>query len=166
MATLYDLLDGFAALLDSIESGELDDAQMADALNDLREYGSDINAKADGYARAIKNREADIKSLTAEIKRLSERKKTLEASVAWMKDALLHTMNVVGKDTIQTSIGKFRTHLNPWSCDVIDPDKVPQEYHVKQPDTINKLALLEHFRETGEIIDGVEFQRKQSINFR
>jgi hypothetical protein len=52
------------------------------------------------------------------------------------------------------------------SCDVTDPDKVPERFHVKQPDKIDKAAMIREHKATGEVLDGAEFVQRVGILFR
>ena len=83
-----------------------------------------------------------------------------------LKGAMLDAMKLTDTKEIPTSIGKWKTQLNPMSCDVTDPDKVPERFHVKQPDKIDKAAMIREHKATGEVFEGAEFKQEMGVRFR
>lgn len=165
MATLYELSAAYAAMVESYEAVEREEDREY-ILNALAEIDSDLSAKAEAYARIIRNKSAEAEALKAEEDRLRDKRKNAENMVERMKGALLDSMKLTGTTELVTSIGKWRTQLNPWTADVLDVDAIPAEYHIKQPDKIDKRAIIEHFKQTGEILDGVEVRRETGLRFR
>ena len=60
---------------------------------------------------------------------------------------------------IQTGIGKWRVQMNPYSCQIIDEADVPAEFHIPQPDKIDKAAILRQFKATGELLPALRSRR-------
>lgn len=165
MANLYQLTTEYAALMAEYDMAEDEQQreevwQMIDALQD------DIGDKAEAYARIIRNLQADAEAYKAESQRLARKQKAAEAAVDGLKRRLLDAMKYTGATEITTSIGKWRVQMNPWSVDVLDADEIPMEYHIPQPDKIDKAALLRHFKETGEMLDGAMFSQTRGLRFR
>ena len=165
MASLYELSAGYASLLDAYDSADTDEERNA-FLDLLTDTEGNITEKAEQYARVIKNKTADAKALRAEAKRLTDMASAAENVVERMKKAMLECMKLTDTPEIKTSIGKWRTQQNPISCDVLDAEKVPQAYHVPQPDKIDKDALIKHYKLTGELLPGVEYHQELGIRFR
>ena len=165
MASLYDISAGYASLIDAYDNAESDEEREG-IIAMLATAEGEITEKAENYARVIRMKEEEAKAFKAEADRLTKRKQAAENMVARLKDALLGAMALTGTQEIKTSIGKWRLQMNPLSCDVVDIDKVPMQYHIKQEDKIDKKSLLADFKATGEIIDGVEFKQEQGIRFR
>lgn len=165
MASLYELSAGYALLLDEYDAAETDE-EREKILAMLAEADGDITDKAESYAKVIRMKEEEAKAFKAEADRLTARRQAAENMVKRLKDALLGSMVLTGTSEIKTSIGKWKVAMNPLSCDVVDIDKVPMEYHIKQEDKIDKKGLIAHYKETGEIINGVEFKQEQGIRFR
>lgn len=165
MANLYDLTAEYAALLAAYDVAE-DDAQRADVLTMIDQVQEGIGDKAEAYARIIKNLQADADAFDAEAKRMAAKAKAAKNAVEGLKARLLDAMQQFNATEIKTSIGKWRIQNNPWSCEITEPDKVPAEYHVPQPDKIDRVALLKRFRETGEMLDGVEYIQTAGLRFR
>ena len=165
MASLYELTAKWAALVDAYDMAE-DETEQADALAALADAEGDITDKAEAYARIMRNYQAAADGYKAEAQRLQKRQKAAEAAVERMKAALLDTMQNVGTDEIVTGIGKWRVQMNPWSCEVLDDAKVPEKYHIPQPDKIDRRSLIADFKATGEMFDGVEYRQTKGIRFR
>lgn len=165
MASLYELSAGYALLLDEYDAAETDE-EREKILAMLAESEGDITDKAESYAKVIRMKEEEAKAFKAEADRLTARRQAAENMVKRLKDALLGSMVLTGTNEIKTSIGKWKLAMNPLSCDVVDIDKVPMEYHIKQEDKIDKKGLIAHYKETGEIINGVQFKQEQGIRFR
>ena len=165
MASLYDITAGYASLIDAYDNADSDEEREG-IIAMLASAEGEITEKAENYARVIRMKEEEAKAFKAEAERLTKRKQAAENMVARLKDALLGAMALTGTQEIKTSIGKWRLQLNPLSCDVVDIEKVPMQYHIKQEDKIDKKSLLADYKATGEIIDGVVFKQEQGIRFR
>ena len=165
MASLYDITAGYASLIDAYDNADSDEEREG-IIAMLATAEGEISDKAENYARVIRMKEEEAKAFKSEIDRLTARKRAAENMVARLKDALLGAMTLTGTQEIKTSIGKWRVQMNPLSCDVVDIDKVPMQYHIKQEDKIDKKGLIDYYKQTGEIIDGVTFKQEQGIRFR
>ena len=124
MARLYELTDEYVSLIASYEDAETEQ-EREDILQKILDCGDDIAAKAENYAKFVKNEEADAKALATEIARLQEKKRVAENAVKRTKEYLLMAMEVAGATEIQTSIGKWRIQKNPPSVNVFDATKKP-----------------------------------------
>ena len=165
MASLYELSASYSTLLGMYDLAETDE-EREEVLKLLATADGDISEKAEAYARIIKNKEAEADGLKKEADRLTKRKRVAENIIARLKAAMLDAMKLTSQTEIQTGIGKWRVQTNPWSCDVVDIDDVPQEYHVHQPDVADKKAILDYFKQTGEIVPGVTFKQELGVRFR
>lgn len=163
--TLYELTADFVEGLNAYDAAETDE-ERADIANWLVGIKGDLDAKADAYARIIKNKQAEAKALKDEAERLTAKRKAAESLVERLKAALLDTMQETGIEQIGTSIGKWSLQYNTVSCEVINAEMVPARFVIPQPDKIDRAALIKEYNRTGEIIDGVEFHKKKGIRFR
>jgi hypothetical protein len=152
-------------VLNAIEMAETQE-EAQELLDELAAIGDDLDNKAEQYIRIIKVKEAEAEGFKAEADRLTKKRKAAENVTERLKTAMLDVMKVTGRTEIPTSIGKWKIQTNPMSCDVTDPDKVPQRFHVPQPDKIDKAAMIREHKATGEIFDGAEFKQEQGIRFR
>lgn len=165
MPNIYELSTEYAALMAEYEMAEDEERRaevwaMIDALQD------DIADKAEAYARIMRNMQAEADAYKAEAQRLQKRQKAAENAVEQLKGRLLNAMQAVGANEISTTIGKWRVQMNPWSVNVLDDAAVPAEYHIPQPDKIDKAAILKHFKASGELLTGVEMTQTAGLRFR
>lgn len=165
MASLYELSAGYASLIDAYDAAETEE-EREDILGMLSAVEGDIADKAEAYAKIIRMKDEEAKGFKAEADRLTKRKQAAENMVTRLKAALLDAMKLTGQTEIKTSIGGWRVQMNPMSCDVTDPDKVPERFHVPQPDKIDKAAMIREHKATGEEFDGAEFKQETGIRFR
>lgn len=165
MANLYELSAEYAAFLDAYDNASCDE-EAAEILQSLVDIHGGLEEKADSYARLIKNVEADAKAYKDESDRLDRKSMASRNLANRLKLAMLDAMRLTGQTEIKTSIGKWRVQMNPVSCEVVNIDAVPMEYHIRQEDKIDKKGLIDHYKATGELVDGVEFRQEQGIRFR
>lgn len=163
--TLYHLTMEYADLADALEA-ETDEEYAEELETRLAALGEEIGDKGEGYARLIKNLEAEADGLKAEIDRLSALKKRRENAVERLKGNLLSCMKMVGADKINTSIGKWSVRKNPPSVVILDESRIPDEYLIPQPAKVDKRRILDAYKQGGEIVNGCEIERKESIQFR
>jgi len=162
---LYELTTEYEALLAEYDAAE-DDKRRAEVLGMIDAVQDDIGDKGEAYARVLRNLTAQRDAYKAEAQRLTAKARAAEAAQERLKAQLLGAMQRVGATKLQTSIGAWSVRTNPWSVEVLDVDAVPAEYHVPQPDKIDKRAVLKHFNETAEILPGVMMNQTTGIQFR
>lgn len=165
MATLYELSEGYAQMMSMYDQAETAE-EREDLLELLAGAEGDITEKAEQYARVMRNKQAEADGLKAEADRLTAKRRAAEAVVERLKEAITTAMLTVGAKEIGTTIGKWRIQENPWSCEVLDADAVPEEWHIKVEDKIDRAGLVKHFKMTGEIMPGVEMKRSAGVRFR
>lgn len=96
--TLYELSIQFQTILEMAEDGEID----MDVVNGSLEcVESDIEQKLDSYGVVINELSNDIENIEKEIKRLTERKRTIDNNITRMKGAIKAAMDAIGKKKIQ-----------------------------------------------------------------
>lgn len=165
MATMFELTSQYAALMDRYDMAA-DDAERAEAIEMLDEINDSIADKAEAYARIMRNKKGEAEMYKAEAKRLEQCAKAAENVVENLKARLLDAMRIADATEINTTIGRWRVQMNPMSCEVVDASKVPMEYHIPQEDKIDRKGLLDHYKKTGEVFDGVEYKQEPGLRFR
>lgn len=114
MSTLYELTADFMALLEMAEDPDTDPVALQDTMEAL---SMDIEDKADGYAKVIRQLEANVAACKAEIQRLETAASTMENNIKRMKENLQDTMEVTGKRKFKTPLFSFNIQKNPrFSC--------------------------------------------------
>ncbi len=162
---LYELTEAYAELISRLEDcqNSLEESEVLSALDVISE---DIAAKGEAYARIMRNKMAEAAGLEAEIKRLQARKKSAENTVERLKENILYAMGMVGATELNTTIGKWRVQKNVPSVVITDEAKIPEEFTVPQPPKIMKVAIMQHYKETGEIPEGCDIVQTEGVRFR
>ena len=102
------------------------------------------------------NEMALLDGIDAEIKRLQEFKKATQNKVERYKNYVKSNMELLGIDKIETELGKISIAKSPISVEVVDVDKIPNQYKIVVSDIkVDKQKIKEDFKNTGEIVDGV-----------
>lgn len=162
MANIYELTNDFMQVQEMIESGEYDFETLQNTL-DCINY--EIERKADGYARVIKNITAEIEGIKAEETRLSEKRNALENSVTQLKKSLETAMIQTNKRKFKTDLFSFNIQKNPPSVNITDDKKIPDEYKILQPDKIDNKAIIQALKEGAEF-DWAELKQGESLRIR
>lgn len=168
--TLYELTGEYADLMMQYECAESDE-EAERIWQQMDNLGCDITAKADAYARVMRNKLASAAGYKAESERLANLAERQEKQADRLKESIRNAMIQVGAGEIQTSIGTWKTKLNPPKCDVIDIAAVPERFRkpIEPPEipyTIDKAAAKKWFKETGEIIPGLNIEQKTAVVFK
>ena len=157
---LYELTANYLALQQMIEDPEADMQMINDTMEAI---DGDIEDKADGYAKMIKNMEASIVAIKAEQDRLTARKNLLDLGIKTLKKNLEASMIATGKRKFKTDLFSFSIQKNggkaPVILDVADTSELPDELvRIKEePDmeAIRKMldqgeCKFAHYGERGE----------------
>lgn len=152
---LYDLTNAYLKIQELIESGE-DYEGILETLDD------EIEIKADGYARIIRNMEGEVTALKAEEKRLADKRKQRENAITKLKQNLFDSMKLIGKTKFKTDLFSFSIQKNGGALPVIvdvPTDQLPDDLVVieEKPNLKAIAKLIEegnvkygHFGERGE----------------
>lgn len=163
MKSLYELTEEYSDLILLLESGEASEEEITAEMDAIL---SDIDTKAAGYAKIVRNWTIEADGLVSEIDRLTKRRKAVENASARLKQHLQNSMVATGKASISTPIGKWSIRNNPPSAVVTDFAAIPERYLVPQEPKVNARQIISDWKTNGEIIPGVEIQIKQSLQFR
>lgn len=140
--------------LDLIHDSEITEEELQQAGEEL---ALALQQKSKDIVGVYKNIESDIDSLDAEITRLTQIKKAKENSLSRFKDYIKTNMEQLNLAKIETDIGSISIAKNPISVEIIDEDKIPAEYKtIVQTTKIDKKAIADNFKQTGELIEGVK----------
>lgn len=140
MATLYELTGQYRELLEMAESEELDKQLLEDTFAALE---GEIEIKADGYAKVIRELEGKAELLKSEIDRLSNRKSAIENNIKAMKETLQNAMYITGKTKFKTNLFSFNIQKNPPKLVIDKPEEVPAEFLIPQEPKIDNKAIKE-----------------------
>lgn len=171
MATIYELTEMMLQLMNLLYDEEVDEEELLKACESVE---MEIEDKADGYAKVLKNMDADIKGLQAEERRLKERRQSLERRKVYLSHNLEQSMKAIGKTRFKTDLFSFSIAKNPAKAEVKDErafiewcEKNGRDdlLRFKAPE-INKTALKDAILKDGEVIDGAEIVQTEGLRIR
>ena len=124
---LYDLTNDYEAVLNMLYDEEIDEQMIFDTLEGIE---GEIEDKADGYAKIIKELLGDAEKIKEEKIRLEQRQKAFENRAQLLKENLQNTMKQLGKTKFKTNLFSFNIQKNGGKLPLIIDDikKVPNEY--------------------------------------
>ena len=138
MSTLYELTNEYMALLEMAEDPDIDPQAFADTLEAL---GGELEMKADGYARVMKELEGRAATMRFESKRLENGYKTIVRNIDRMKHALQDSMVATDKRKFKTDLFSFSIRKNPASVVIDRETSIPPEFLIPQDPKIDKKAI-------------------------
>ena len=86
---------------------------------------ADMDTKADSYAKIIKSMDGDTAQIDTEIKRLQERKTSINNRQKALKQRLFDTMKATGRTKFKTALFSFNIQKNGGAQPVELLDEVP-----------------------------------------
>lgn len=152
--TLYNITNKFVDLMDRAENGELTEEEY----NKLgEELAIELQNKSSSIIGYVRNSELLIEAMKAEEKRISDLRKVAENKIEKFKQYVKENMEKLGLEKIQTELGILSIARNPISVEIENEEAIPNEFkNIVQAVKIDKTAIKKHFKETGEVIKGVQ----------
>lgn len=150
--TLYNITNKFAELMDMAENGELTEEQY-NALGE--QLTLELQQKGSGIIGYTQNEEAFIEAVDFQIKRLQDLKKARQNKLEKFKQYVKENMDRLGITKMDTELGILSIAKNPMSVEIENEEEIPKEFKQQVITTkIDKTAIKNHFKATGEIIPG------------
>lgn len=163
--TLYELTDIYGMLTAALEAAETEE-ERDELLAQMEMTGVDIREKCENYAKAMLNLGAEAEALKAESKRLADIAARKLKAVEKLKLGVQNAMQIAQTAKVETGIGTWSVRKNPPKCVILDAEKIPVEYLIPQPPKVDAKAIIAAYKDTGELIDGTEIVRGESVSFR
>ena len=159
--TLYEMSEAARQLYDLLEAGEIDEQTVTDTMESIG-----ASEKLESYIHVQRQLEAEIVAFDAEIKRMQERKQSLENNVKRLKQACVGYMQATGQKKATAGLFSLSLRENK-SCEIIDAAKIPAEYLRQIPATAepDKKAMLAALKD-GKQIDGVNLKSSFSVTVK
>ena len=155
---LYELAPTYAALLDA-NDGEID-AQLV-------ELSEAIEQKATNIAFVLSEMKAESAAVSVELQRLEQRRTAIDARHDKLRDYLQRCMESAGITRVKHALFTISLQENPPRVDVLDETQVPPQYvRTKTSESVDKRAILDDYKRTGEVPQGCETTRGLSLRIR
>lgn len=162
MSTLYQLTEAYQELLSMALDPDTDPEALADTMEAI---DGEIEVKADGYAKVMKELKAIADARKAEAKRLLDGAKSVEANIDRMKAALMTAMKLTGKTKFKTELFEYGIQKNPPALKIDMPDRVPEEFLIPQEPKIDSVAIKKELKE-GVVYDWCHLEQSESLRIR
>lgn len=163
--TLYELTNDYQNLLEMAEDPDIDPVVLADTMEAIE---GEIEIKADGYARIIRQMEADAAALKAEADRITNRRRVIENNIRTMKNRLEDAMIATGKVKFKTELFSFGIQKNPARV-VLDEqyiENLPAEYLIAQDPKVDTAKIKEDLK-AGKDLQGIaHLEQDSSLRIR
>lgn len=165
--SLYSITNQFVELMDKAQNGELTEEEYnklgAEIIQELQNKSANIV----GY---IRNSESLLEAMKVEEQRLANLRKQGEAKLEKFNQYVKENMEKLGLVEIPTELGSLKITKNPMSVEIENENEIPNEF--KKVETIittkiDKNAIKNHFKETGEIVAGTKIiDNKTSLKIK
>ena len=143
------------------ETGEIKECQALEALT--KEVEQDFSSKTGRVIQYFMSVDSQIEALDKEIKRLQARKKSIEKRNNSFKNFLKFTLERLGVKKIETTLGVLSIKNNPASVDILDENKIPQEYKTtKYIEEISKTQISKDLK-AGVEVPGAALKQTTSL---
>ena len=119
---------------------------------------NELMEKTEGIIAFTRKAETMIDAMKLEEERLHNNRKDCEKKLEYFKEYVKNCMFEMKLQKIETPLGEMKIAKNPISVEITDATKIPMEYWKEKVDvSLDKKGLIDHYKTTGELIDGVKF---------
>lgn len=147
---LYEITNGFMDLNEKEELSEEERQEIGMQLADA------LQTKSNNIIAYYQGQNTLLNAIDEEIKRLQEYKKITKNKIDRYKEYVKSNMDLLGLEKISTDLGVISIAKSPISVEILDEQQIPDEYkEVVTTIKVDKKKIADNFKETGEIIDGV-----------
>ena len=161
---LYEISNKYIEFMELIETGELEEEAIKDTLESIED---EFKEKADNIACMIKNTNAEIEAINAEIRNLRKRNARKMNQVKNLTDYLKNQMIMMDKQQIETTRNKICIRKNPQTIEIEDgfiewAEKNADHLLKYQTPIPNKKEIKEELKK-GEEIPHVIISQKEGM---
>lgn len=146
MSNLYQLTNNYEQVLNMLYDEDVDEQMILDTLEAIE---GEIEEKADGYAKIIRELEAMRDARKEEMYRQQEGARVLDNKIKLLKQNLFNAMKQTGKTKFATNLFTFNIAKNGGKQPLTIDGDVPEEYQkiIKENDNEKIRADLESGKE-------------------
>lgn len=157
---LYDLQEKYLQLLELAEQGESEAL-----LTTLEMLEDSIEDKIDNTVKMIRTLEAQADACKKEKERFAEREKHFNKQKDWLKEYLEGALEGFEGEKVKTTFATVWRQNNPTSTQIIDEEKIPQQYMIPQAPRPDKKAIINAWKQ-GEEVPGTELKQSKGVRIK
>lgn len=149
--SLYEITNAFPKLMEQEDMTDEVKQQIEQELTTL------LQQKSQNIIGYTKNIELTIEAMKAEETRIAENRKSLENKLKKFKEYVKDCMENNNIEKIETELGTLTIAKNPPSVEILNMNVIPDEFKKEEVTIkVDKTAIKNHFKQTGEIVAGVD----------
>jgi hypothetical protein len=163
--TLYEISTEYRQALDVLTDPELDlpAEAIADKLEGLQ---GTLEDKAVNVAKCFRNLEATAAAIKEAEARMTQRRKALEARVAWLKDYLKENLEVCGIQKIESPWFTLAIQKNPAAVAIVEEAAIPDDFVEIVPTRKVDKTGIKRAIESGIAVPGALLTRGTRLSIR
>jgi len=156
MTKLYKLTEQYQTIEGMLDR-EIEYISQDEIKETLANIKDDIEDKVASIGKIVLELKSDIESVKVEEDRLAKRRSGFTNKMEWLKLYLLAEMVSTNTLKVKKDVISVSVQNNPPSAELIDLELVPEQYVRVIPEKreLDKRTIIEHFKETGEIVSGI-----------
>ena len=160
MTKLYELTNRYSIIRDMLDrdTQEITREEINESLSSIED---DIRLKIGSIGKLVLELKSDIVAVKAEEDRLARRRQGYTSKMEWLKLYLLAEMTSTNIVKVKEDVISVSVQNSPPSCEVTELEQIPEQYIrvIPEQHEADKRLIIEHFKDTGEIIPGVDLIR-------
>ena len=160
MRKLYEIREDFEQILNPPPADEESDSPIlseGEIRAGIASLEIEFDDKIENCLAYLKNLRAEEEALSAEIKRLTARKKAAQNRADSLKAYTLVEIELTERTGVLFGAHKARLAKSQDAVIVIDENLVPDRF-VEIETKVKKREILKWFKETGEILNGIDIE--------
>ena len=160
MIALYKLTDRYKTIRDMLDK-DTQEITREEIIESLSAIEDDIKLKIGNIGKLVLELKSDVAAIKTEEDRLLRRRQGYISKMEWLKLYLLTEMTSTNIAKVKEDVISVSVQNSPPSCEVIELEQIPEQYIrvIPEQHEADKKAIIEHFKTTGEIINGVDLIR-------
>lgn len=161
--TLYELTGEWQQVLSMMEDPDVPEEAVRDTLEGL---SGEIEEKADGYAKVMRQLQAEAEAIEKEEERLNDRRDHLMSRIVSMKSALMEAMRTTGKTKFKTALFSFGIRKAGMKKLVIDHEEAVPDKYWKQPPKVIDTKMLKADLASGDMVGVAHLEQSEYLSIR
>lgn len=156
MAKLYEIVQDLRGAEDIEDEGAL--VKRMDGLQ------LQLETKVEAICKFLSNLTSEADVLESESKRLSSRAKAVRRQSEWIKAYLKGNLDALKVSKLKTPLYRLSLSDSQPMVEVWNMNDIPKEFVKTTIETVvDKQAILEHFKRTGEVVNGVNITQGKTL---
>lgn len=163
---LYKLTERYQTIENMLDDEYITRESIEETIANIKEQ---IEDKVESIGKLVLTLKASISSIQTEEERLAKRKQAMTNHMEWLKLYLLNEMTATNTLKVKRDVITVSVSDNPPSVEIVDEELIPDIFRKVIPETwqVDKRAIIEHFKQTGEIVSGADIiLNKKHVNIR